>query len=83
MAAVDQVVAAALRQAVVLVAQHAPAGFENDVREVRRRVGWILAGLNNMKACERCGESFTFDAVRYARGRMPAPRKCRACKRQR
>lgn len=76
-------VAAALRQAVDLVAHHAPAGFENDVREVRRRVGWILVGLDDTRTCQRCGESFTFDAVRYARGRMPAPRTCPSCKRQR
>jgi hypothetical protein len=75
--------AAALRQAVALIAQHAPAGFENDVREIRRRVGWIVAGLDDTRTCERCDERFTFDAVRYARERMPAPRNCPSCKRQR
>jgi hypothetical protein len=78
-----EAVAAALRQAVDLVERHAPAGFENDVREVRRRVGWILAGLDDTRTCERCGASFTYDAVRYARGRMPAPRNCPSCKSQR
>jgi hypothetical protein len=69
-----------LRRAVELVERYTPPAFENDVREIRRRVGWILEGFADTRICERCGASFTFDAVRYARGRMPAPRKCPSCR---
>jgi hypothetical protein len=72
-----------LRRAVELVQRYTPPALANDALEVRRRVGWIIQGFADTRTCERCGASFTFDAVRYARGRMPAPRKCRACKRQR
>ena len=77
-----EAVAAALRQAVDLVERHAPAGFENDVREIRRRVGWILAGLNDTRTCSRCGEAFEFDAVGYAIRRQPEPRSCPDCRRR-
>jgi hypothetical protein len=73
-------VAAALRHAADLVERHAPAGFENDVAEVKRRVRWIVAGLDDTGTCKRCGKSFRFDAVRYARHRMPAPQQCRSCR---
>lgn len=66
-----------------LVEQHAPAAFANDVAEIRRRVGWILAGFYNLTTCKRCEGSFTFDAVRYAQQRMPPPRTCQACRRRR
>jgi len=69
-----------LRHAAALVERHAPAAFENDVAEIRRRIGWILAGLDGTKMCGRCGRPFTFDAVRYARQRMPAPQKCPTCR---
>lgn len=75
--------AAELRRAVELVERHAPAAFANDIKEIKRRVGWILAGLNNTKTCTRCGQPFIFDAVFYARQRMPSPRTCPACRRRR
>jgi hypothetical protein len=75
--------AAALRQAVDLVERHAPAGLENDVREVVRRIGWMLAALDDTRMCSRCSQSFTFDAARYARERMPEPRTCPTCRRAR
>lgn len=77
-----EAVAAALRHAADLVERHAPAGFENDVREIRRRIGWIVAGLDGERTCQRCGEEFAFDAVRYARERMPEPRNCPECRRR-
>ena len=79
-----EAVAAALRHAADLVSRHAPAGFENDVSEVRRRIGWIIAGLDGgERTCQRCGDVFEFDAVRYARERMPEPKTCPACRRRR
>ena len=75
--------AAELRRAVELVERHAPAAFANDIAEIRRRVGWILAGLDNTTRCKRGGQPFTFDAVFYARQRMPSPRTCPACRRRR
>lgn len=75
--------AAELRRAVELVERHAPAAFANDIVEIRRRIGWILAGLDNTATCKRCGQAFTFDAVFYARQRMPTPRTCPACRRRR
>jgi hypothetical protein len=72
-----------LRRAVELVERHAPPAFVNDIAEIRRRIGWILAGLDDARTCKRCGASFTFDAVLYARQRMPSPRTCPACRRRR
>ena len=72
-----------LLRAVELVTRYTPPAFANDVAEITRRVGWILEGFADTKMCGRCGTSFTFDAVRYARGRMPAPSTCPSCKRQR
>ncbi len=72
-----------LRRAVELVERHAPAAFANDIAEIRRRIGWILAGLDNTVTCKHCGRSFTFDAVLYARQRMPPPRTCRKCRQRR
>lgn len=73
-----------LRRAVELVERHAPAAFANDIAEIRRRVGWIVAGLDDTRTCERCGRAFRFaDAMRYARERMPPPRTCPACRRRR
>ena len=69
-----------LRRAVELVERYTPPAFENDVREIRRRVGWILEGFADTKTCVRCGASFKFDAQRYAVGRMPAPRNCPSCR---
>jgi len=75
--------AAALRRAVELVERHAPAAFANDIKEIRRRVGWILAGLDHTATRKRCAQAFVFDAVFYARQRMPPPRTCPACRRRR
>jgi hypothetical protein len=72
--------AAELRRAADLVELHAPQDFENDVVEIKRRIGWILAGLDDLLACGRCGRAFRFDAVRYARERMIAPRTCPSCR---
>jgi hypothetical protein len=83
MTAEAEAVAAALRQAVDLVERHAPTGFENDVREIQRRIGWMLAGLDDTRTCLNCGQQFQYDAVRYAIGRMPEPKTCPTCRRQR
>lgn len=72
-----------LRRAVELVERYAPPAFANDIAEVRRRVKWILAGLDNTASCTRCARPFTFDAVFYARERMPPPQTCPACRRRR
>lgn len=47
-----------LRRAVELVERHAPAAFANDIAEIRRRIGWILAGLDNTTTCKHCDRSF-------------------------
>ncbi len=75
--------ASELRRAVELIERHCPAAMRNDIAEIRRRVGWILAGLNHTATCKHCGQAFTFDAVHYARERMPAPRTCPSCRKQR
>jgi hypothetical protein len=72
-----------LRRAADTVKVHAPSGFENDVAEIKRRIGWIIEGFADTRVCGRCGCPFTFDAVRYARQRMPAPRTCLSCRRAR
>lgn len=76
--------AAALRRAVELIECATPGAFANDVKEIKRRIGWILAGLNTTATCTRCGQPFTVnDAVVRARERMPAPQTCPACRRRR
>ena len=73
-----------LRRAGDLVQLHAPLAFANDVTEIRRRIGWICAGLEDTQVCERCGRAFPFaEAERYARERMIPPRRCQSCRRQR
>ena len=75
--------ASELRRAVRLVERYAPAAFANDIAEIRRRVRWILAGLDDTVTCKHCGRSFTFDSIFYARNRMPPPQTCPACRRRR
>jgi hypothetical protein len=75
---------AALEQAAALVKAHAPSAFEADVREIVRRMGWILAGFATSRVCKHCAHVFEVDAVeatRYAVGRMPLPSTCPRCRR--
>jgi hypothetical protein len=69
-----------LRRAVELVKRYTPRALANDAAEVERRVRWVIAGLDDTRTCERCGASFTFEATRCARQRLPAPRNCRSCR---
>jgi hypothetical protein len=73
----------ALRLAARLVEAHAPAAFEADVKEIIRRLGWILAGFPSSRICQRCDTVFEVDAVQathYAVNRQPLPSVCRRCK---
>lgn len=73
----------ALRRAAQLVETHAPAAFESDVREIIRRLGWILAGFPSSRVCQRCDKVFDVDAIQsahYAVNRQPLPSICRRCK---
>jgi hypothetical protein len=74
---------AELLRAVELVKRYTPRALANDATEVARRVRWVIEGLDDTRTCEWCGSSFTFEATRYARQRLPAPRKCRSCRKQR
>jgi hypothetical protein len=73
-----------LRHAARLVDQYAPTAFTQDVKEIRRRLGWILAGFASSRVCIRCQRPFDVDAVmasQYAVKRQPLPQTCEDCRR--
>jgi hypothetical protein len=74
----------AIRAGVTLIQWGTPAAFANDIKEVRRRAGWIVVGLSpGPMTCTRCHRAFAIPAATaevYAAKRQPLPRVCPTCK---